>query len=139
MVRLRPGRLSLIPAALLGVVSPSGSASVTAPVTALKHRRRFLLSLLPTASLLPPVTTGVAAEAAAKPADPLPPVISNAVPLISVPPPSTPSSSAPGAGSPSGIAPVMPVAPAAVVAAPQAATAAAGRCRQLERAGADRA
>ncbi|UUZ47798.1 hypothetical protein LP420_32480 [Massilia sp. B-10] len=83
-----------------------------------------MLACSQAASLLPPVTTGVAAEAAAKPADPLPPVISNAVPLISVPPPSTPSSSAPGAGSPSGIAPVMPVAPAAVVAAPQAATAA---------------
>lgn len=100
----------LIPAALLGVVSPSVTAPVLAPA--------------PAASQLPPVSTGVPADAAAKPADPLPPVISNAVPLISVPPPSTPSSSAPGAGSPSGIAPVMPVAPAAVVAAPQAATAA---------------
>ncbi|MES2016438.1 MAG: RodZ domain-containing protein [Pseudomonadota bacterium] len=64
---------------------------------------------LPTVTQDKPVAADPAAVA--KPAEELPPVISNSVPLISVPPP-TPAASAPGAGAMAGIAPTV-VAPAA--------------------------
>jgi cytoskeleton protein RodZ len=114
----------LIPAALLhGVTSSAPAPVATAPAPAAPNAA---------VAVLPPPATGVAPAAAdggaVKPAEPLPPVISNAVPLISVPPPSTPSSSAPGAGSPAGVAPAMPAAVPALaapsVAAPAPAAAA---------------
>ena len=64
----------------------------------------------PAVTVLPPPVQGapMAAQpdAGARPADELPPVISNAVPLISVPPPSPPGAPTPGAGSPAGAPPV---------------------------------
>jgi len=118
----------LIPHTLLSAVVPA--APVNAPVIA-----PVAPDAAVTAQALPPVITPVPAapDAGARPADALPPVISNAVPLISVPPASQPSASAPGAGSPVGVTPagvtpagVTPAAPlaAAPVAAPAPAAAA---------------
>ena len=66
-----------------------------------------------------------AAEPVARPADALAPVITNSVPLISVPPPSPSGAPAPGAGSPVGVAPAGVARPPAVANAPAPAGATA--------------
>jgi cytoskeleton protein RodZ len=103
-------QFGLIPASLLGGASPAASTPVDATVTVLP----------------PPIQTQMvpnapAAAADAKPADAHPPVISNAVPLISVPPVVTPGTIAAGvANTPAGIAAAKAPLPAAAPAAPNA-------------------
>ena len=102
----------VIPESLLGRGAPV--ASTQAPA-ADSH-----LTVLP-----PPIQDKPVADpaAASRPADEAKPVITNAVPLISVPPPTPTGTPSPGAGSPAGITPagVTPaVAPAAVAAPPAA-------------------
>ena len=109
----------LIPDTLLGRSAPAASTATVAGTEA-------------QTTVLPPPIQDKAIIAqpdpAAKPADALPPVISNPVPLISVPPPASSASGAPGAGSPAGVAPsgvagvsgVVAPAPAPAAAAPAA-------------------
>lgn len=107
----------LIPAALLGNSAPL--AGGTAPAAASGAQ----LTVLP-----PPIQDKAVAaqpDPAARPADALPPVISNPVPLISVPPPASGASGAPSGTAPSGVAGVSGVVPPAPAAAPAAAAPAA--------------
>lgn len=85
---------NVIPDALLGRTTPVAAGTTpSAPAD-------------PQITTLPaPAQNNPAADPAAKPADALPPVISNSVPLISVPPPAASGNAAPGLGSPAGVAP----------------------------------
>jgi cytoskeleton protein RodZ len=97
-------------ASVAGVAAPGATSTGTSSGSE--------LTVLP-----PPIQDRpVVAEQAARPADAPAPVITNSVPLISVPPPSPSGAPAPGAGSPVGVAPAG-VSPSA--AAPAAAAAAA--------------
>ncbi len=106
-------QFGLVPGALLGGAVPGASTAAT-PADA-------TVTVLP-----PPIQTqmlpnGADAPLEAKPAEAHPPVINNAVPLISVPPVTTPGA-APGAATtsantPAGIAPAVPAVPSAVPAA----------------------
>ena len=101
----------LIPGALMGHgATPGGPALGTS---------ESAVTTLPAPVQGAPVATqpGVVA----KPAEELPPVINNAVPLISVPPPTPAGTPAPGAGSPAGVSPAgvaSAAPPAALAAAP---------------------
>ncbi|SHG53631.1 helix-turn-helix domain-containing protein [Massilia sp. CF038] len=128
----------LIPHTLLAGIgapgtTPASVASAPLPAVATPAAPDGAVAVLP-----PPVAALPADSAqAAKPAEPLPPVISNAVPLISVPPPSTPSSSAAAAGALQGVNPQAGTAqgaspaPAAPAAAPVAAPAPASNALVL--------
>ena len=98
-------------------VTPESLMGHAAPVAGTQAPADSHLTVLP-----PPIQDKPVADpaAASKPAEELKPVISNAVPLISVPPPTPTGAPTPGAGSPAGIAPAG-VAPAAAPAAPAAA------------------
>lgn len=106
-------QMGLIPKTLVPAMAPGASPTVTAPVAAAPDAS---VTVLP-----PPVQSAPqAGPDAAKPVEAHPPVISNPVPLISVPPATTPSTA--GAGTPSGVVPgglsgvlpgVAPVAPPA--------------------------
>jgi cytoskeleton protein RodZ len=111
-------QFGLIPATLLGRAAPAASVA-TGPEGA--------VTVLPQPLQTQSVPSVGAAPADAKPADALPPVISNAVPLISVPPPSNPNAgmgAAPVVTTAPGVAPAQatPATPAtpATAAAPNA-------------------
>lgn len=99
-------QFGVIPASLLGTSAPAAGTPAAA-------NGQASITMLPA----PVATTTQADPASAQPASELKPVISNAVPLISVPPPSSPVSTLPGATSPQGVAPAAAplVAPAAPV------------------------
>lgn len=112
-------KLKLIPESLLG-----SSAPAAAPAAASAQ-----LTVVPEPAAMAPA--GAQPEAPAKPADALPPVISNSVPLISVPPPApAPGINAPAGLTPAGVAGVAP-APAKIVLAPAVAPAAASNALVL--------
>jgi cytoskeleton protein RodZ len=109
--------LGMIPAALLSRSAPA--ASTTVPVAGSESQ----LTTLPAPIEERPVSAQP--DTLAKPADTMTPVITNSVPLISVPPPTPsgntlPGMSSPAGISPAGVAPAAPVRPVAV--APMAAT-----------------
>jgi cytoskeleton protein RodZ len=112
----------LIPDALMGRAATPVIATATPAATPDSH-----VTNLPPPIQDNPVASlpDAGAVGAVKPQEELKPVISNAVPLISVPPASQPSSSAVGAGSPAGITPagVTPAPTPAPAAAPAAAAA----------------
>ena len=87
-------QFGVIPGSLLGTGAPSG----TAPAAANGQASVTVLA--------PPLTTTTQADLApTQPVSERRPVISNAVPLISVPPPPSAATTLPGATSPQGVAP----------------------------------
>ncbi len=110
-------QFGVVPSALLGGAAPAPAAGPAADAT---------VTVLPPPIQTQAVPDGPVAPLEAKPADAHPPVINNAVPLISVPPVTTPGA-APGAlNTPAGVTPAAPnaaaapAAGAAVAAAPNA-------------------
>ena len=103
-----------IPASLFSRSAPAAGESSSGTSSTLGTPGSSELTVLPAPIQDKPV---VGAEPAARRADALPPVITNSVPLISVPPPSPSGTPAPGTGSPVGIAPagVTPSSPQAAV------------------------
>ncbi len=107
-------QFGVVPAGLFGSGAPAATATTSADSA---------VTVLP-----PPVQTQAMpgnpdAPAGAKPVEAHPPVINNAVPLISVPPVTTPGVPPAAANTPAGVAPAAPVAAtagAAVAAAPHA-------------------
>lgn len=86
-------KLNLIPESLLGREVPAAVPAAPAAVPQ--------MTVVP----VPAQPAGVQPDAPAKPADALPPVISNAVPLISVPPPAPSANQPPGMNAPAGVTP----------------------------------
>ncbi len=104
-------QFGLVPGSLFGAAAP-GAASNTTPADA-------TVTVLPSPASGQALPSGADAPTDAKPVDAHPPVINNAVPLISVPPVTTPGAASVTANTPAGVAP--PVAATTAGAAPAAA------------------